>query len=247
MWRVSWEFVALLFGGLGAFFSIGAVLALYFAATNANERMAHLAIAAANANQRASEADERAEQARAENVALARAAVSRHVVAPGIGPNQMYAYLIGLGQFRGTSVFIQAADDTDAINFSGELVTALTALGWKAEIIDESRSHVSPKMMMEGVSVLYPVGKPYTEKEPNQPWFAWAKATEALANALTTGGFGVGDIPVSRFGFTNKKPDFPSPMTPFFDPPLEGVYVQVGARPISMTFQWVEQRRKHSP
>lgn len=194
--------------------------------------------------------------------ALARAAVSRHVVADMGGRTArvgIEAYLIDLGQFRGTSVFIQASDDTDAINFSGELLTALTALGWKAEIIDKSRSHVSPKMIMEGVSVLYPVGKPYTEKEPNQPWFAWAKAAEALANALTTGGFGVGDIPVSRFGFTNEKQDFPSPfsssasrttlgpMTPFFDPPLEGVYVQVGARPISMTFQWVEQRRKHSP
>jgi hypothetical protein len=214
---------------------------VYFAAISANERIAH-------ANQRASEADGRAEQARAENVALARAAVSRHVVASGIGPNPMLrGYLTDLGQFRGTSVFIQAADDADAINFSGELVTALTALGWKAEIIDEPRSHVSPKMIMEGVSVVYPVGKPYTEKEPNQPWFAWAKAAEALANALTTGGFGVGDIPVNRFGFTNEKQDFLSPMIPFFDPPLEGVYVQVGARPISMTFQWVEQRRKHSP
>jgi hypothetical protein len=51
MWGVSWEFVALLFGGVGALFSVVAVLALYFAATNANERTAELELALEKAKQ----------------------------------------------------------------------------------------------------------------------------------------------------------------------------------------------------
>jgi hypothetical protein len=51
MWRVSWEFVALLSGGVVAFFSVVAVLALYFAATGANERTAQLELALEKAKQ----------------------------------------------------------------------------------------------------------------------------------------------------------------------------------------------------
>jgi hypothetical protein len=204
-------------------------------------RDANLEIAAAN---------ERTEQARTETVALARAAAPRHVVfpsLPGSGGTTMLGSLSELGKFHDTPVSIQAADDTDAINFANELATALKALGWKPEIIDEKRSHVLPMVLMQGVSVLYPVGKPYKTGEPPQPWFAWHDAAEALADALTKSGFGLGDIPVERAGFVNKKQDFTFLSIPFFDPPMEGVYLQVGPRPISMTFQWVEQRRKSSP
>lgn len=77
--------------------------------------------------------------------------------------------------------------------------------------------------------------------EPHQPWFVWHDAAEALANALTRARLGVGDIPVSRFGFLNEPTDI-SP-GPRFDPALTGVYLEVGSRPVTATLQWMEQKQ----
>jgi hypothetical protein len=241
-WEIGLAFAASVIIAIGVF---GEWRFGHVASSASGELQAHLENETAQAN-------ERTEEARAENIWLARAAIERHAVAPGLGipgvPDRpmLRGYLSDLSKFSGTEIAIQTARDSDAENFGRELVAALDMLKWKPQLIDEKRSHVVPGEIIEGVMVWYPIGKPWRTDAPNQPWFAWHDAAEALANSLTTGGFGVADMPVGRVGFVNKKPDWPFSVIPYFDPPFTGVYLQIGPRPISFTFQWVEDRRKRA-
>jgi len=65
----------------------------------------------------------------------------------------------------------------------------------------------------------------------------------ALANALTKAGLGIGNKPISRYGFLNNDPNAPHGLNPSFDPPLTGVYLQIGSRPVVATVEWIRQGR----
>lgn len=200
----------------------------------------------AQANIIAAKANERAEELRFDNLALQAVLAPRSAGIIGFdGPAKADEWFAGLEAFSGTNVLIQSvSDDREANNLAFGIAIALSARGWTASLITDKRSNVGAGHIQEGLSVLYPVGKPWTNKEPNQPWFAWAKAAEALAGALTKARLGVGDIPVSAAGFV-ENPKF-DPLGPRFDPPLDGVYLQVGPRPIGLTLQWLSQRREQT-
>lgn len=144
--------------------------------------------------------------------------------------------------FAGTEVFIQVAPDAEAANLANEIAIVLSRFGWKPQSIEELRSHFPTSQIRDGVNVSYPIGKAWTVEEPNQPWFAWSHAAEALADALTKAGLAVGDRRVLRYGFTNEPPSLAG-TAQYFDPPLTGVYLQVGARPVAETVVWIKQGR----
>jgi hypothetical protein len=199
----------------------------------------------ASARAEAAKLNHETELLKADNLSLQRVMLPRHIGIIGIdGPPKAQEYFAGIARFAGTEALIQAAADPEAQNLANEIAIALLRLGgWKPQLIDEGRSQKPAPGIPEGIRVSYPTGKPWTAQEPSQPWFAWHDAAEALANALTNAGLGVGDAPVSRFGFSNE-PSNPGNMLAYFDPPLTGVYVEVGPRPISLTIQWMNSRRK---
>jgi hypothetical protein len=206
------------------------------AIAGANER-------AAIAAQSAAEANERAAELQAENLALQAALAPRNAGILAVsGPAKANEWFVGLEAFSDTQVLIQAvSDDREANNLAFGIGLALSARGWKSSLITEKRSNLAPGHIREGVSVLYPVKNPRSVDEPNQSWLAWKNAADALAAALTKAHLGVGDLPVSSTGFV-ENPRM-NPLGPRFDPPLDGVYLQVGPRPIGLTLQWLAQRR----
>ena len=235
--------------GVGAL-SVGVLCAaLIFVTANIKEKefkrqLSDSAIEVSAANLRIAQLDNETEHLKADNLTLQKVMMARHIGIVGFdGPPRAEVYFSGIEKFPGTVLVIQPADDPEALNLANEIAIAVAVRGgWKPQIIDGKRSGVPSAAIGEGVRVSYPVGKPWTTKEPNQPWIAWHNAAEVLADALTKAGLGIGDIPVDRFGFSND-PAAPSGQFAHFEPSLEGVYVQVGPRPISLTIQWMEQQR----
>jgi hypothetical protein len=183
----------------------------------------------------------------ADNLALQTTLLPRHVGLIGFNESpKAPEWFSSLKQFPGTSLYIQyAPDDTEAESLANEIAIVVSRVaGWKFEFVKSDRTHVS--QIVEGVYVLYPTGKPWTKEEPNQPWFAWHNAAEALADSLTKAGLGVGSYRVSRAGFSNQPPEVigHAPIfSPYFNPPISGVYLQVGSRPVAMTVEWIKKGR----
>jgi len=186
------------------------------------------------------------EKLRAENLALQTVLLPRHVGLIGFNEEpRAKVFFAGLEKFTGTEISIQVVPgDLEAQNLANEIAIVLQRFGWKPQMIDDNRSHFRSVRISEGVDVLYPIGKSWTAEEPHQPWFVWHDAAEALSNALTKAGLAVGDRNVSVAGFTNEqRPDLPVGLTPYFDPPLTGVYLTVGSRPVAATVTWIMQGR----
>src|SRR4029077_4394158 len=129
----------------------------------------------------------------------------------------------------------------------------LSKFGWKPEMIDQSRSGMNLNMY-EGRSVFSPASnKAWNPSDRSHQMFAeLGNAAKALATALTRAGLGVGSFPVPGVYGAIIIVDFPpdsdaakaSPGK--FDPPLDGVYLQVGSRPVSSTVQWIAAGRPDS-
>ncbi len=217
----------------------------------ADERISSNEMETARANESAdkarrdtSMAQERIANLTADNLALQTVLLPRHFGLIGIdGPPKGQAWAASLAKFAGTAISIQVVDDAEAKNLAMEVIILLSMSGWKAELIDEKRSNFATTRIPDGVNVSYPIGIPWTEKAPNQPWMAWANAAESLANALTEAGFGVGNMPVSRYGFLDDARNALQLTTAHFDPPLTGVYLQIGARPVAPTVEWIKGGR----
>jgi hypothetical protein len=115
------------------------------------------------------------------------------------------------------------------------------------EFIDQKRSGISLNLS-EGLTVLSPSShKAWNERDAAQQMFAKLNAAQAaLASALTKAGLGVGEYPVPHGGIVV---DFPpgsdAALVQYgrFDPSLDGVYLQVGSRPVASTMQWIRQGR----
>lgn len=205
----------------------------------------------AESNERAARLGNETEQLKADNLALQTSMLPRNVGLIGInGPPPAQEWFSEILQFPGTVALIQSVDEPEAMKLANELAIVLQSFGWKPQRIDNVRSKIWPSGIQDGINVSYPTGKPWTAEEPTQPWFTWARAAEALANCLTKAGLGVGAFPVSRFGFSNVPENITSefgvPRIPYFSPPLEGVYVQVGARPIAATIAWIKAGRPNA-
>jgi hypothetical protein len=229
----------------GLLFSLVAgVISTFVIVKTSDVKEEHWARDRQQSNVRIAELNNETQKLREDNLALQTAMLPRHLGVIGIdGPPMSSTWFAGMQQFAGTKLEIQFSDDPEAKNLANEVAIVAMQFGWRPEFIDSKRSHVDPARIADGIEVSYPTGKPWSEAEPVQPWFAWAKAAEFLADSLTKAGMAVGDRRVSRYGFDNKPPDFPGLSIQYFDPPLEGVYVKVGSRRISETIQWIKSGR----
>jgi hypothetical protein len=143
--------------------------------------------------------------------------------------------------------------DPEAQNLANEIAIVLSKFGWRPEMIDEKRSGISLNLY-EGVQVFSPGShKAWDPTDRSQQVFAaLGAAATALARALTSAGLGIGEYPVPGTHGLIIVVDFPpesdAAKTRYerFDPPLDGVYLQVGARPIGLTMDWIRRGRPDS-
>ena len=183
----------------------------------------------------------------ADNLALQTVLLPRHAGLLGINRSPPAAeWFAGIAPFPGTELLIQVANDQEARNLASQIGIVVTRFGWTVRFVDERRTQFDPDLIRDGLSVSYPIGKPWSPENQNEPWFNWAKAAEALADALTKAGLAVGDRPVSRFGFVLNDRSAAIGLSPKFDPPLQGVFLQVGARPVAETVEWIKQGRPNA-
>jgi len=197
------------------------------------------------ANQRESIARLNNDTARlqAENLELQRVMLPRRLSIIGFNeapkaPSQF----AGIRAFAGTEAWIQVAPDDEAQTLANDIVFMLTWAGWKSRYIDESISHVPSRQLSEGIRVLTPNIEAAPHTKPNDPQASLGRAGDALASAFTNAGLGIRDIPVSHAYLLNRHD--PLSMLPYFDPPLTGVFIEVGPRPIAMTLKLMERDRR---
>jgi hypothetical protein len=88
------------------------------------------------------------------------------------------------------------------------------------------------------------------KNEAQKAFGTLSAAAISLARALTNAGLGVGSFPVNGTNGAMIIVDFPpgsegDTHNPFrhFSPQLDGVYLQVGSRPVASTMQWIRQGR----
>jgi hypothetical protein len=199
---------------------LAGVLSTFIIVKASDVKEEHWAEDRRQSNERIATLNNDTERLKADNLALQTVMLPRHVGLIGLDEKPpAIKWFAGMEAFAGTEISIQFSSEPEARNLANEIAIVLTKFGWKARATDENTSHLSSTWLMDGVRVLYPVGKPWTELEPNQPWLKWHDAAEALARALTNAGLGVGNSSVSVGGFTNEPPQVPGTMA-YFDPPL---------------------------
>jgi hypothetical protein len=189
----------------------------------------------------------------AENLALQTVLLPRHVGLIGLNEEpRAKIWFAGFERWAGTKLLIQVVPgDPEAQNLANEIAIVLSKFGWKPELIDEKRSGESPNLR-EGLRVMSPssVGAWDPKNETLQKFQILHGGAIALARALTSAGLGVGSYPVEGARGLSILVDVPpeSDMAKAgggskFNPPLDGVYLQVGSRPVASTMQWIRQGR----
>jgi hypothetical protein len=162
----------------------------------------------------------------AENLALQTVLLPRHV---GIftgsdGIAKADIWFAPMAEFDSVKFAVQPVSDPEARNLAEEIALALAFVGISASI-DEGMTTRNPTTAAEGVSVWFPSGNPLLERAGN-----------ALADALTNAGLGIGDWPVFRRGGI---PAYPEDTTSIH----LGVVVEVGQRPVSHMVAWLNRER----
>jgi hypothetical protein len=189
----------------------------------------------------------------AENLALQTVLLPRHVGLIGLDEEpRAKIWFAGFERWAGIKVLIQVVPgDPEAQNLANEIAIVLSKFGWKPEFIDEKRSGFSLNLS-EGVQVYSPGSyKAWNPKNEAQQMFSMlGNAARSLAMALTNAGLGVGAYPVSGVRGLIMVVDFPPDSEGGshdsfrnFSPRLDGVYLQVGSRPVASTLQWIKQGR----
>ena len=190
------------------------------------------------------------ERLKSDNLALQTVLLPRHVGL--IGFNQeppAKKWFAGFEKWAGTKILIQVIPgDPEAQNLANEIAIVLSKFGWRPEMIDKQRSGID-LTLHEGVDVLSPSSyKAWDPNDAKQQNFArLAQAARALAWALTKAGLGVGGYPVHGVHglgiVVDFPPESPAAQTQIKFPTLDGVYLQVGSRPVSQTVQWIANGR----
>jgi hypothetical protein len=182
-----------------------------------------------------------------ENLTLQRVMLPRHVGVIGINESpKAEEYFAGMQRFSGTTVLIQAVPEAEAQNLKNEIAIAVHEFGRHPEFIDEKTSHLSPPQIREGIEIFVAgVMGEHPNPSPSPAQQKTGQGAYALASALTKAGLGIGDIPIQPVFIiaAPKVPPYLDPSVPYFDPSVTAIFVVVGSRPISMTLQWLAQKR----
>jgi hypothetical protein len=232
---------------------LGGVLSTFVIVKTADVKEDHWAEDRRVSNERIAGLNNDTARLTAENLALQTVLLPRHVGLFGLDEEpRAKVWFAGFERWVGTKILIQVVPgDPEAQNLASEIATVLSKFGWKHEFIDEKRSGVSLNLS-EGLVVMSPSSyKAWDPKNEAQRTFGTLHdAAISLARALTNAGLGVGSYPVSGSSGLMMVTDFPpgsegDTHNPFrnFSPQLDGVYLQVGSRPVASTMQWIKQGR----
>jgi hypothetical protein len=185
----------------------------------------------------------------ADNLALQTVLLPRHVGLFGIDEEpRAKTWFAGFDRWAGTKILIQVVPgDPEAQNLANEIAIVLSKFGWRPEFIDEKRSGVSLNLS-EGLNVYSPASyKSWDAKNTEHQAFSnLNNAKLALASALTQAGLGIGEYPVPNAILVVDFPagsDAASSQYGKFNPSLDGVYLQVGSRPVAATVAWIKRGR----
>jgi hypothetical protein len=240
----NWALLACLLGG---------ALATFVIVQTGDIKEEHWAEDRRHSNERVARLNNEAARLEADNLALQTVLLPRGVGSVGTDENPKAAtWFSGFDRWAGTKILIQVIPgDPEAQNLANEIAIVLSKFGWVPEFIDERRSGVSMNLR-EGVTVMSPASyKARNASDPAQQAFApLRRAASTLAMALTNAGLGVGQLPVSGTSGLLVIVDYPAGSegelhSPFrnFSPPLDGVYLQVGSRPVAETLAWIRAGR----
>jgi F0F1-type ATP synthase epsilon subunit len=199
--------------------------------SEAAELIANANSEAAKANESTAKLNNETAKLQADNLALQTVLRPRHIGVTGAlgGTSKVEALFATMAEFRDVSFAIQPVNDAEARNLANEIMLALAFVGIKSKI-DEGATSVNPMTVAEGVMVLFPLGNTIAEKAGN-----------ALADALTGAGLGLGNMPVYRQG--SAPPDPKDIAAGLVNPIHNGVVVAVGLRPVSQMVEWIKLRR----
>jgi hypothetical protein len=207
---------------------------------------------AAKANETAARLNNEAPRLQADNLALQTVLRPRHAGLIGIDEEpRAKTWFAGFEFWADIKVLIQVVPgDPEARNLANEIAIILAKFGWHPEIISEVRSGISLNLH-EGLTVFSPGSyKAWNPDDPAQHTFARLnQARVALAHAPTQAGLGLGSYPVpSAIIVIDFPPDSDAVKSEYgrFDAPLDGVYLQVGSRPIGATMAWIRNGRPDS-
>jgi hypothetical protein len=227
---------------------IGGVLSTFVIVKASDVKEDHWAEDRRISNERIAILNNDAARLQADNLALQTVLLPRHVGLIGISEEpRAKIWFAGFERWAGTKALIQIAPgDPEAQNLANEIAIVLAKFGWAPEFVDEKRSGVSLNLS-EGLMVLSPTSyKAWNERDPVHQQFAKLNSAKlALASALTQAGLGVGEYPVPNGGLVvDFPPDSDAARSQWkFDPPPDGVYLQVGSRPVGATVAWIKQGR----
>jgi hypothetical protein len=240
----NWVLLASLVGGVISTFVIVKTADVKEASWEEERRASNKKIAALN---------NETEHLKGDNLALQTVMLPRQVGLIGFDQEPpAKKWFAGFERWAGTKTLIQVVPgDPEAQNIANEIAIVLSKFGWRPEMIDEGRSGISLNLR-EGLSVLAPSSyKAWDPTNASQQTFGTlAEAARALAMALTKAGLGIGGLPVSGVSGLGLVVDFPPDSDAVkagggsrFNPQLDGVYLQVGSRPVSLTLQWIRAGR----
>ncbi|MCP3399857.1 hypothetical protein [Bradyrhizobium sp. CCGB20] len=232
---------------------LGGMLATFVIVQTTDVKEEHWAEDRKHSSERIAELNNGTARLQADNLVLQTVLLPRHVGLIGLDQEPpAKKWFAGFERWAGTKLLIQVIQgDPEAQNLANEIAIVLSKFGWIPEFIDEKRSGVSLNLS-EGLSVLSPSShKAWDPKNEVQKTFAaLGEAAISLARALTNAGLGVGSYPVVGANGAAMVVDFPPESegeahNPFrnFSPRLDGVYLQVGSRPVGATMAWIKQGR----
>jgi hypothetical protein len=232
---------------------VGGVLSTFVIVKTSDIKEEHWAEDRIKSNERIAKLNNETASLTADNLALQTVLLPRHVGLIGLDEQpKALTWFVGFERWAGTKILIQVIPgDPEARNLANEIAIVLSKFGWIPEFVDDKRSGMSLNLR-EGVQVYSPGSyKAYDPNSETQKVFrTLGDAARALAMALTNAGLGVGSYPVSGTHGSNIIVDFPQGSegdehNPFrdFSPQLDGVYLQVGSRPIASTMEWIGRGR----
>lgn len=237
----TWELVvkaSLWIAGVsGAVAALGAFIAGYvgyeltdIVQKDADRQISETRTEAARANESSEKLRNDTARLQAENLALQTVLLPRRIELSSLSaPHNADTWFAPMAEFKAVSFAVQPVNDAEARSLAEDITLALAFVGVRASI-DDGMVAVNPTNAGEGVSVSFPTGDPLLERAGN-----------ALADALTKAGLGVGDMPVFRRGGIPPEPeDIASGLV---NPIHKGVVVSVGQRPVSHVVAWINRER----
>lgn len=184
----------------------------------------------AKANERIAGLNNDTARLQSENLALQTVLLPRRIALSSLSaPHNADTWFAPMAKFDSVSFAVQPVDDAEARSLAEEIVLGLAFVGISAEI-DEGMLKYNPNSSSEGVVVSFPTGDLLLEKAGN-----------ALADALTKAGLGIGDMPVYRHG--GIPPDPRDIASGLVNPIHKGVVVSVGQRPVSHVVAKINRER----